>query len=122
MNQSKIRFSMSVRPDPSDAELLFARQLGVPCVYTWVSPEQRSYEYLARLREKVEGALGALHAPRILTRIQDHLAGAATWRDVHIAVQPEGVIGRLDHFQVPGHGFLRVHGLAALQCDYGQCH
>ena len=45
---------MFIEPDPNDAELLFARQLGVDCVYTWVKPEQRNYEYLARLRERVE--------------------------------------------------------------------
>ncbi len=45
---------MFVEPDPSEDELLFARQLGVDCVYTWVKPEQRAYEYLARLRERVE--------------------------------------------------------------------
>jgi mannonate dehydratase len=45
---------MYIEPDPSDDELLFARQLGVDCVYTWVKPEQRSYEYLARLHERVE--------------------------------------------------------------------
>ena len=58
MTQSKIRFSMSIRPEPSEEELLFARQLGIPCVYTWVSPEQRSYAYLARLRERLR-ELGA---------------------------------------------------------------
>jgi len=36
MTQSQIRFSMSIRPDPGDEELLFARQLGIPCAYTWV--------------------------------------------------------------------------------------
>jgi mannonate dehydratase len=56
MTHCSIRFSMSIRPDPSDKELLFARQLGIPCAYTWVSPEQRSYDYLARLRERVEAA------------------------------------------------------------------
>ncbi len=45
---------MFVEPDPADDELRFARQLGVDCVYTWVKPEQRAYEYLARLRERVE--------------------------------------------------------------------
>ena len=56
MTQCKIRFSLSVRPEASDEELLFARQLGVPCVYTWVREDQCSYEALARLRERVEDA------------------------------------------------------------------
>ena len=51
---SRPLLSMFIDPEPSDDELLFARQLGVDCVYTWVRPEQRSYEYLARLRERVE--------------------------------------------------------------------
>jgi len=46
---------MFINPDPSDDELLFARQLGMDCVYTWVQDHQRSYEYLAALRQKVEG-------------------------------------------------------------------
>jgi mannonate dehydratase len=56
MTECNVRFSMSIRPDPSDEELLFARQLGIPCAYAWVSPEQRGYESLARLRERVEKA------------------------------------------------------------------
>jgi len=45
---------LSISNDPTPDELLFARQLGVDCVYTWVKPEQRAYEYLTRLRERVE--------------------------------------------------------------------
>ncbi len=52
----KIKFSMAVRPEDNDEELRFARQLDVPCVYTWVRPEQRTYDFLARLRESVEAA------------------------------------------------------------------
>jgi mannonate dehydratase len=52
----KIKFSMAIRSDIDEAELQFAAQLGVPCVYTWVRPEQRSYETLARLRQRVEAA------------------------------------------------------------------
>jgi mannonate dehydratase len=51
-----VRFSIKIDPDPSDDELLFARQLGVDCVYTWVRKDQCDYEYLARLRERVEAA------------------------------------------------------------------
>ena len=54
MTTCKVKFSMAIRPDAQDEELQFASQLGVPCVYTWVRPEQRNYEDLARLREKVE--------------------------------------------------------------------
>ena len=51
---SKPLLSMFVESDPSDDELLFARQLGVDCVYTWVKGHQRTYDHLARLRERVE--------------------------------------------------------------------
>jgi mannonate dehydratase len=45
---------MFIEPEPSDDELLFARQLGVDCVYTWIKTQQPTYEHLARLRERVE--------------------------------------------------------------------
>lgn len=46
--------SMFIEPEPSDDELLFARQLGVDCVYTWIKADQRAYDYLVSLRKKVE--------------------------------------------------------------------
>ena len=51
---SRPLLSMFIEPEPSDDELLFARQLGVDCVYTWIRTQQRTYEFLARLRERVE--------------------------------------------------------------------
>ncbi len=51
---SRPLLSMFIEPDPTDDELLFARQLGVDCVYTWITTQQRTYDYLARLRERVE--------------------------------------------------------------------
>lgn len=54
--KSKLKFSMSVSPDPTDDELLFAGQLGIECVYTWVSKEQIGYDYLAGIRQKVNNA------------------------------------------------------------------
>lgn len=51
-----IRFSMAIRPEPTREELLFARQLGIPCVYTWVGEHQRDYAFLTALRQKVEDA------------------------------------------------------------------
>jgi len=56
VTECKVKFSMAIRPDIDDEELQFAAQLGVPCVYTWVRREQRNYEALARLRERVEAA------------------------------------------------------------------
>jgi mannonate dehydratase len=51
---SRPLLSMFIDPEPSDDELLFARQLGVDCVYTWIKTQQRAYEYLVRLRGRVE--------------------------------------------------------------------
>jgi len=54
MTKCGIRFSMAIGPDADPEELQFAAQLGVPCVYTWVRPEQRTVEHLVRLRAAVE--------------------------------------------------------------------
>ncbi len=50
------KLSLNIGNDPTPDELLFARQLGVECVYTWVEPEQRSVNYLTDLRRRVEDA------------------------------------------------------------------
>ncbi len=55
-SRSPLKFSMFVRPDPSDDELLFARQLGVDCVYTWLEDHQRSVEYLTHFSRRAEDA------------------------------------------------------------------
>jgi len=49
-----VRFSMAIRPTVDDAELRFASQLGISCVYTWVQPDQRGFESLAQIKDKVE--------------------------------------------------------------------
>ncbi len=54
--RSPLKFSMFIHPDPADDELLFARQLGVDCVYTWLGDNQRSVEYLTHLRRRVSEA------------------------------------------------------------------
>jgi mannonate dehydratase len=54
MTECNIKFSMAIRPKADDEELQFAAQLGVPCIYTWVKPEQRTVAYLTQLRRKVE--------------------------------------------------------------------
>ena len=56
LNHSPLKFSMFIRPDPDEDELLFARQLGMDCVYTWLEDHQRSVEYLTRLRQRVNDA------------------------------------------------------------------
>ncbi|HEY9075624.1 MAG TPA: mannonate dehydratase [Anaerolineaceae bacterium] len=52
--KSAIQFSMFIQPDPKEEELLFARQLGMQCVYTWLKDHQRTTEYLIGLRQRVE--------------------------------------------------------------------
>lgn len=47
---------MRIDPQPSDEELLFAKQLGLNYVFTWITPEQRDYKSLLALRQKVENA------------------------------------------------------------------
>jgi mannonate dehydratase len=54
--RSKIKLSMYINPDPSDDELLFAYQLGIPCVYTWLNDDQCNLETITRLRQRVENA------------------------------------------------------------------
>ncbi len=54
--KSEIKFSMSVSSDPDDDQLLFASQLGLDCVYTWVRGKQQNHTYLSDLRRKVEDA------------------------------------------------------------------
>ena len=54
--KSRINFSMSIRPEPSEQDLLFVKQLGVTHVYSWVGGEQRDYAFLANLCQKVEDA------------------------------------------------------------------
>jgi mannonate dehydratase len=54
--QTPFQFSMSIGPDPTDEQLLFVRQLGVPYVYTWVPDDQCDFESLDALRRKVEAA------------------------------------------------------------------
>ena len=48
---------MSVSPEPSEEQLLFAKQLGLDCVFTWVrTPQHGEYDFLVALRKKVEDA------------------------------------------------------------------
>ncbi len=51
-----IKLSMHIQPNPDPEELLFARQLGMDCVYTWVEDHQRTPAYLSNLRQRVEDA------------------------------------------------------------------
>ena len=54
--QSKIKLSMYIHPDPSEDELLFASQLGMACVYTWLNDDQTDLDSIRKLRQRVEAA------------------------------------------------------------------
>ncbi|MCP4400940.1 MAG: TIM barrel protein [bacterium] len=56
MSHPTIKFSMKIEAEASPEELLFAKQLGLKYVYTWVKEHQRSYEALSILRQKVKTA------------------------------------------------------------------
>lgn len=51
-----MKFSMNITPEPSQEQLLFAKQLGLNYVYTWVEDHQWDYDFLLALRQKVEQA------------------------------------------------------------------
>jgi mannonate dehydratase len=79
-NKAKLKLSMYIKPDPDADELLFARQLGVPCVYTWLEDHQTSLEYLRRLNQRVQDAGLTLYNAGNMTvaksdRIHLHLPG-----------------------------------------------
>ena len=54
--KSHIKLSMAISPESNEDQLLFARQLGMDCVYTWVGNNQCDYDFLLNLRQKVEDA------------------------------------------------------------------
>ncbi len=81
-----IKLSMFISPDPQDDELLFARQLGVDCVYTWLEDHQTSFEYLDGLRRKVEAAgLVLYNAGNMSVAKSDQIHLALPGRDERIA-------------------------------------
>ena len=59
--RARLDLSLSISPDPSEDELLFARQLGVECVFTWVAPEQMNLGHLRSLKQRVNDAGLMLH-------------------------------------------------------------
>ncbi|NLG51583.1 MAG: TIM barrel protein [Chloroflexi bacterium] len=52
--ENRLKISLAISPDATPEELLFAQQLGVDCVYTWVRDDQRNLAYLKDLRQRVE--------------------------------------------------------------------
>jgi mannonate dehydratase len=54
--RTRIKLSMAIHPEPSEEELLFARQLGLDCVYTWVGGDQTTHSFLLDLRQKIGSA------------------------------------------------------------------
>jgi len=78
--------SLHITPDATDEELLFARQLGVDCVYTWVRDEQRTYAYLRALRDRVEAAgLRLYNVGNVSVGKSDQIHLALPGRDERIA-------------------------------------
>ena len=57
----KLRLSVSISPRATHEELLFARQLGAECVYTWVSDSHMDVTSLTELRQRVDDAGLTLH-------------------------------------------------------------
>ena len=81
-----IKLSMFISPDPADDELIFARQLGLDCVYTWLEDHQCSFEYLSALRQKVEAAgLVLYNAGNMSVAKSDKIHLALPGRDESIA-------------------------------------
>jgi mannonate dehydratase len=84
--QNPLKMSMFVEPDPSGEELLFGRQLGMDCVYTWLNDEQCSLEYLTNLRQRVEAAgLQLYNAGNMSVAKSDAIHLALPERDAMIA-------------------------------------
>jgi mannonate dehydratase len=84
--RSQIKFSMLIASDPTADELLFASQLGMQCVYTWVRDDQRSVEYLTSMRQRVEAhGLILWNAGNISLGKNDRIQLALPGRDEAIA-------------------------------------
>jgi len=54
--QPRLKFTVSISPDATDEELLFARQLGIPTAYCWVRDDQSNAAALKALRARIEDA------------------------------------------------------------------
>ena len=54
--KAKMKFSMGISSKPTDDELLFVRQLDIPCVYTWVKADQMDADSLKGLKQRVADA------------------------------------------------------------------
>lgn len=50
---SRVKVSCLVSPEPTESELLFLVQMGVTHVFTWISNEQSTLEFVAALKAKV---------------------------------------------------------------------
>ena len=63
----KLKFSVSISPSAADDELLFVKQLGAECVYTWVPESHMDVASLTELRQKVDDA-GLVRPVRFVAR------------------------------------------------------
>jgi mannonate dehydratase len=86
MTSTSLKLSMFIEPDPSDDELLFVRQLGMDCVYTWLDDSQCTYAYLVHLRKRVEArGLRLYNAGNMSVAKSDKIHLALPGRDDMIA-------------------------------------
>ncbi|MCL2060500.1 MAG: mannonate dehydratase [Oscillospiraceae bacterium] len=124
----KLKMSNRIDPEESDEFLQFLQQMGVECCYAWILPGQDNYEFMARLKERVEkfdlklfnlvihkyGMPPSVHRGlpdrdeyieglnnfmRILGKIGVHTT-TMTWEAQHAyATSPEGFVVRPPHSQ-----------------------
>jgi len=65
-----VNLCCQIEPDVSDDFLTFLNQIGIDHVYCWFTPEQYNYEFLSRLRERLEAKditlynAGAVHTAK----------------------------------------------------------
>ena len=80
--RAKLNFSVHIPPEPKDDDLLFARQLGVECVFTGVKENQMSLEALQNLKQKVDDAGLILHRPctLLIRRFGNAIKSSSTFR------------------------------------------
>ena len=53
-NTHNIKLCLHIPPEPQDDDLVFAAQLGVDYVYTWIKEQNSDYRQLLKLKARVE--------------------------------------------------------------------
>ncbi len=94
----RLKFSASIKPEPSDDALRFIRQLGLRYVYAWVAEEQITFEFLSKLKQKTDAHGLTLHnVGSFAVGKSDQIHLALPGRDERIARFAElvEILGRL---------------------------